>query len=103
MVERKIIIRFTRNEPIHDHMDDITEAVIFAAKGLKNTHGIMLTYPVEYDYWHVLVKMYIPDDMEVYEVGRHLKGISRYLTKNYGYTYKPLRLGTRLFEYGEIA
>lgn len=87
---------------INDVWEDFCQAVKFASHNLYLRYKIDILQVNKTYTGDALIKMSIPDNIETFNAGRQLKGISQYLLKHYPEKYKKLTQGTRLLQYAVI-
>ena len=103
MIRKTVVIEFT-NSKIRavDRISDICEAVKHAQGNLWYRHHVILRMPIVTDGF-VLVNLDIPEDIaDNFNVGKHLRGMSKYLLSEYGYFYQDYLVKKQLLCYMEI-
>lgn len=105
MSNQKLLVILTpadRRFRLEDHLTEIDEAIRFASCNLMARHHVALPYDAAefLKPWSLIVPVFLPDGMkaEDFNVGRHLRGISKYLFK-FNPELRKYRVGTRLFNY----
>lgn len=84
---------------IIDYSQDIEEAIEHASYNLYGRNKIKVK-GVKVGPFYIIIELISPED--IISPTYHLKGIAKYLLANKPETYKPLRIGTRLFSYSVI-
>ena len=100
MIRKTVRIEFVSQKTrAVDHLSDIQEAIHYAQGNLWHRHHIILRAPFVTDNF-VFVELDIPEDIaDNFNVGRHLRGISKYLLSEYEEIYKKYLVKKQLFDY----
>ena len=104
MITKKVMIEFANPRiKVKDHLSDINKAIDHAKFNLYCRHHIRLNLLTISQIDKVVIEMEIPEEaIENFSIGNHLRGISKYLLKEYGNYYKNFTMGKRLFYYIEL-
>ena len=98
----KVTVYITFAKPcydVKDYFDQFAEAVNWANFVLFTRHRIIVHEPSIADRNMYEVSIEVPDTIESFESGRHLRGIASYLLKYYPDKFERFKSGTRLFTY----
>lgn len=85
-----------------DCIRDIRDAAEATGLHLYGKYRVQLQYPMSTADDKVVVKIKIPDDIEGFAVGNHLRGISYHMLKNHGDRYRQFLVGKRLLNYIDV-
>lgn len=85
---------------IYHAISDMSDAIKNASYNLYSRYGVTILKPVIYTDDAVVVKLKIPQND--FSIGRHLRGISKYLLEKCNDRYSRYVVGTRLLTYTEL-
>lgn len=100
MKELMIGVRFA--DPaikVGHYKKELTEGLSHADLNLRTRHRTRIEVLFITDE-SIMLRLHIPDELyDGYNIGNHLRGVSRYLLENYSYEFKSHRVGTRLLQF----
>lgn len=98
---KTIMIKFVNPSlNIYHAISDMSDAIKNASYNLYSRYGVTILKPVIYTDDAVVVKLKIPQND--FSIGRHLRGISKYLLEKCDDRYSRYVVGTRLLTYTEL-